>query len=57
MELNSVVGRSKIPQPTGNSDNAGTAIVLGTPTGVGIHNRNRWEVTSPLLPSDGVISP
>ncbi len=46
---------SKVLQPAGGSTNSGVPVVLGDPTGAGIHTSNAWEVTSPLLPSGGGV--
>src|ERR1700724_2765876 len=42
----------KTLQPDGDSENAGTAIVLGDPgqAAGAVHVPNAWHVTSPLLP-------
>ena len=47
----------KLLQPGAASSTAGAPVLLGTPTGAGIHNTNSWVVTSPLLASGIDVHP
>jgi phospholipase C len=49
----------KVLQPLGGSNTSGTAIVLGDPQAphLGVtQTPNPWQITSPLLPSGGVVA-